>query len=120
MSISPVAGAIYANQVAPLTSSVQGSEQAKLDMQNALAAAAANEEEKRIEETRATEETYRIDPQNQHDKESNSGGEKEKKDDENKDENEGELLSGEELDAAIESFRVLDEDEEGQIFNFTV
>ena len=40
MAISPVAGAIYANQVAPAASQVQGEQQAKFDIQNALAAVA--------------------------------------------------------------------------------
>ena len=40
MAISPVAGAIYANQVAPAASQVQGEQQAKFDIQSALAAVA--------------------------------------------------------------------------------
>ena len=40
MAISPVAGVIYANQVAPAASQVQGEQQAKFDIQSALAAVA--------------------------------------------------------------------------------
>ena len=50
MAISPVTGAIYANQVAPAASAIQGEQQAKFDMQSALAAAAANEQKKEVEE----------------------------------------------------------------------
>ena len=52
MAISPVASTIYANQVAPAASNIQSDLQAKFDIQNALAAAAANEEQKRVEQTR--------------------------------------------------------------------
>ena len=55
MAISPVTGAIYANQVAPAASAIQGEQQAKFDMQSALAAAAASEQKKEVEETRATD-----------------------------------------------------------------
>ena len=49
MAISPVTGAIYANQVAPAASAIQGEQQAKFDMQSALAAAAASEQKKEVE-----------------------------------------------------------------------
>lgn len=52
MAISPVAGVIYANQVAPAASQVQGEQQAKFDIQSALAAA-ASEQKKEVEEIRA-------------------------------------------------------------------
>ena len=69
MAISPVAGTIYANQVAPQASVIQADQQAKIDMQNAMAAALANEKEKEVTEVRATEETYQVDPDNEHEKE---------------------------------------------------
>ena len=54
MAISPVAGAIYANQVAPAASQVQGEQQAKFDIQSALAAVAeqknAKQEKKKKDE----------------------------------------------------------------------
>ena len=59
MAISPVASAIYANQVAPAASAIQGEQQAKFDMQSALAAAAA-EQKKEVEEIRATDEIYKM------------------------------------------------------------
>lgn len=46
MAISPVAGVIYANQVAPAASQVQGEQQAKFDIQSALAAAASEQKKK--------------------------------------------------------------------------
>ena len=54
MAISPVTGAIYANQVAPAASQVQGEQQAKFDIQSALAAVAeqknAKQEKKKKDE----------------------------------------------------------------------
>ena len=68
MAISPIASTIYANQVAPAASSVQSDLQAKFDLQNSLGAAAINNEEKRVQETRPAEETYKLDPKNEHER----------------------------------------------------
>ncbi|MGM9995671.1 MAG: hypothetical protein ACI35K_04570, partial [Campylobacter sp.] len=76
MAISPVAGVIYANQVAPAASQVQGEQQAKFDIQSALAAVA--EQKKEVEEIRATDEIYKINPDKQEQK--NTKQEKKKKD----------------------------------------
>lgn len=97
MAISPVAGTIYANQVAPQASVIQADQQAKIDMQNAMAAALANEKEKEITEVRATEETYHVDPDNEHEKERS------------KEEQERKKSSDDEQDLAEDFF------EEGQI-----
>ena len=68
MAIGPVAGMIYVNQNAPVAASVQSDFQSKLDMQMAMNAAASAEKKKEVEETRPTEESYRIDPENEHEK----------------------------------------------------
>ncbi len=80
MSISPISGIIYANQNMQIPASKQIDFQNKLDLQNVMAAEVLNEKEKEIEEVRPTEESYKIDPQNEHEKEKQDeqSGEKEK------------------------------------------
>lgn len=68
MAISPISNAIYVNQNAPAAASVQSDFQSKLDMQMAMNAAVSAEKKKEVEETRPTEETYKIDPENEHEK----------------------------------------------------
>ncbi|MCR8679129.1 MULTISPECIES: hypothetical protein [Campylobacter] len=68
MAISPISNAIYVNQNTPAAASVQSDFQSKLDMQMAMNAAASAEKKKEVEEVRPTEETYKIDPENEHEK----------------------------------------------------
>ncbi|MEE3704700.1 hypothetical protein V2I29_03780 [Campylobacter sp. CX2-8023-23] len=68
MAISPISNAIYVNQNTPAAASVQSDFQSKLDMQMAMNAAVSAEKKKEVEEVRPTEETYKIDPENEHEK----------------------------------------------------
>lgn len=68
MAISPISNTIYVNQNTPAAASVQSDFQSKLDMQIAINAAAAVQKKKEVEEIRPTEETYKIDPENEHEK----------------------------------------------------
>jgi len=68
MAIGPVGGSIYANQVMHLQASKQTDLQNRLEMQNALAGATTNDKSKEIREVRPTEATYKIDPENEHEK----------------------------------------------------
>lgn len=68
MAISPISNTIYVNQNTPVAASVQSDFQSKLDMQIAINAAAAVQKKKEVEEIRPTEETYKIDPENEHEK----------------------------------------------------
>ncbi len=79
MAISPLGGTIYANQNMQIPASKQIDFQNKLDLQNVQAAEILNEKEKEIEEVRPTEESYKIDPENEHEKEKSDeeSGEKE-------------------------------------------
>ena len=110
MAISPVTGAIYANQVAPAASAIQGEQQAKFDMQSALAAAAASEQKKEVEEIRATDEIYKINPDKQEQK--NAKQEKKKKDEKE--------LSLDEIDEKLGELRQSEEESEKHFFNFSV
>ena len=110
MAISPVTGAIYANQVAPAASAIQGEQQAKFDMQSALAAAAASEQKKEVEETRATDEIYKTNPDKQEQK--NAKQEKKKKDEKE--------LNLDEIDEKLGELRQNEEESEKHFFNFSV
>ncbi len=79
MAISPVGGVIYANQNMQVPASKQIDFQNRLDLQNVVAAELIKEKEKEVEEIRPTEESYKIDPENEHEKEKSEeeSGEKE-------------------------------------------
>ncbi|CAD7288695.1 hypothetical protein [Campylobacter suis] len=68
MSVTPIGNANFINQNAPVVSSVNASQQARFDMQNALAMQVAADDNNEITEIRPTEETYKIDPENEHEK----------------------------------------------------
>ena len=108
MAISPVTGAIYANQVAPAASAIQGEQQAKFDMQSALAAVA--EQKKEVEETRATDEIYKTDPERDKQEQKNAKQEKKKKDEKE--------LNLDEIDEKLAELR--QNEEEKPVFNFSV
>lgn len=79
MPVGPIGNVIYANQLMTLQASKQGDHQNRVDMQNVMAAAMLNEKEDEVNEIRPTEETYRIDPENEHEKQKHDeeSGEKE-------------------------------------------
>ena len=71
MPVGPVGNVIYANQVMHLQASKQIDHQNSIQMQNALAAAALNEKESEVGEVKPAEETYKIDPEKEHDRQKN-------------------------------------------------
>lgn len=71
MPVGPIGSVIYANQLMTLQASKQGDYQNRVDMQNAAAVAMLNEKEDEVQEVRPAEEVYRIDPENEHEKEKN-------------------------------------------------
>ncbi len=66
MAISPVGGMLYANQNMQTPAAKQAEFQQRLDAQSAVAMTESNEEQKAIQEVRPTEETYKIDPEKEH------------------------------------------------------
>lgn len=68
MPVGPIGNMIYANQLMHLQASKQSEYQNRVDMQNMAAAALANEKEEDIQEVRPTEETYKIDPEKEHER----------------------------------------------------
>lgn len=71
MAVSPVGAMIYTNQNMNAAAVKQTDFQNRLDMQNVAAMASSNEKNKEIEEVRPTEETYKIDPEKEHQKQKN-------------------------------------------------
>jgi len=68
MAVGPVGAVIYTNQNTQAASVKQSDVQNRVDMQNLIASASANEKDKEIREVRPTEETYKIDPEKEHEK----------------------------------------------------
>jgi hypothetical protein len=68
MAIGPIGAHIYVNQNMQIQASKQTDFQNKLDLQNIQAAAVANEKDKDVQEVRPPEETYKIDPEHEHER----------------------------------------------------
>ena len=82
MAISPLGGVIYANQNMQVPAAKQIDFQNRLDLQNVVAAELLNEKEKEVEEVRPTEESYKIDPEHEHEREKKDEESGEKKEEE--------------------------------------
>jgi len=90
MAIGPVGNVIYSNQMMHLQASKQTDYQNSVQMQSVLATALQNEKDEEVQEVRPAEETYRIDPENEHERqqndEENSASEEQPPSEEKKDE----------------------------------
>jgi hypothetical protein len=71
MAIGPIGGMIYSNQNMHLQAQKQTSFQNRVDMQNLVANASANEQSKEVREVRPAESVYKIDPEKEHEREKN-------------------------------------------------
>ena len=67
-SIGSIGNVIYANQMIPVQAGKQMDYLNSVQMQSALAEAMQNEKEEVIEEVRPAEESYKIDPENEHER----------------------------------------------------
>ena len=67
MPVGPIGSVIYANQMIPVQASKQTEVQNALQMQSAVAAALQNEKQ----DVRPAEETYKIDPEKEHERQKN-------------------------------------------------
>lgn len=79
MAITQLHGILFANQNMQIAASKQIDLQGRVEFQNLVAAAAANDKQREIDETRPTEEGKGIDPDREHNKEraDQEAGEKE-------------------------------------------
>ena len=71
MAIGPVGAVIYTNQNMTAAATKQTAVQNRNEMQSVMASAIANEKEEVVKEIRPTEETYKIDPEKEHQKQKN-------------------------------------------------
>lgn len=71
MPVGPVGSVIYANQMIPVQASKQTELQNALEMQSIVAAALQNEKEDEVQEIRPAEESYKIDPEKEHERQKN-------------------------------------------------
>ena len=68
MAIGPIGNAIFTNQMTANVSSVQNAHNNRVDFQNMVAQAAANEKDEKVLEVRPTEENQEVDPDREHEK----------------------------------------------------
>ena len=68
MAIGPIGAINYANQAMPAQTKIQANFQNRLDMQSSVAASIQEADKKEIEDIRPSEESYKIDPENEHEK----------------------------------------------------
>ena len=66
MAVGPVGNAIFVNQMTPAATAVQNAHNNRVDFQNMVAQAAANEKEEKVLEVRPAEENQEVDPDREH------------------------------------------------------
>ena len=66
MAIGPVGSAIFTNQMTASVSSVQNAHNNRVDFQNMVAQAAANEKDEKVLEVRPAEENQEVDEDREH------------------------------------------------------
>ena len=68
MAIGAIGNAIFVNQMTANVSSVQNAHNNRVDFQNMVAQAAANEKNEKVLEVRPAEENHEVDPDREHEK----------------------------------------------------
>lgn len=68
MAVTPLGNTIFINQNVNMVSNKVADVQNRFDLQNLAAASLASDEKQEVSEVRPTEETYKIDPKNEHEK----------------------------------------------------
>lgn len=71
MAVGPIGNLIYANQMMHIQASKETDYQNSVQMQNVLASAMQKEKDEVVEEVRPAEESYKIDPENEHERQKN-------------------------------------------------
>ena len=66
MAIGPIGNAIFVNQMTANATALQNAHNNRVDFQNMVAQAAANEEEEKVLEVRPAEENQEVDPDREH------------------------------------------------------
>ncbi|WP_373035663.1 hypothetical protein [Sulfurimonas sp.] len=68
MAIGAIGNAIFVNQMTANASSIQNAHNNRVEFQNMVAQAAANEKDEKVLEVRPTEENQAVDPDREHQK----------------------------------------------------
>ena len=68
MAVTPLGNSNFINQNAPVVSQVNANQQARFDMQALLASELATQQNEEIKEVRPMEESYKIDPEKEHER----------------------------------------------------
>jgi len=68
MAVGPIGNAIFVNQMTANASAIQNAHNNRIDFQNMIAQAAANEKDEKVLEVRPTEENHEVDPDREHQK----------------------------------------------------
>ena len=68
MAVTPLGNSNFINQNAPVVSQVHANQQARFDMQALMAAELATQQNEEIKEVRPMEESYKIDPEKEHER----------------------------------------------------
>ena len=71
MAVTPLGNSNFINQNAPVVSQVHANQQARFDMQALLASELATQQNAEIKEVRPMEESYKIDPEKEHERQKN-------------------------------------------------
>jgi hypothetical protein len=71
MAIDSIGAIAYANQAMPAQTKLQSNFQNRLDMQTGAGMALQDADQQEIQDVRPAEETYKIDPENEHEKKRN-------------------------------------------------
>ncbi len=66
MAIGPIGNAIFVNQMTANASAIQNAHNSRIDFQNMIAQAAANEKDEKVLEVRPAEENHEVDPDREH------------------------------------------------------
>jgi len=66
MAIGPIGNAIFVNQMTANATALQNAHNNRVDFQNMVAQAAANEKDEKVLEVRPTEENQEVDPDREH------------------------------------------------------
>ena len=74
MAVTPLGNTIFINQNVNMVSSKVADVQNRFDLQNLAAASLTSDEKQEVSEVRPTEETYKIDPKNEHEKQKGRQG----------------------------------------------
>nr|WP_315520386.1 hypothetical protein [uncultured Campylobacter sp.] len=68
MAVTPLGNSNFINQNAPVVSQVHANQQARFDMQALMASELATQQNEEIKEVRPMEESYKIDPEKEHER----------------------------------------------------